>query len=317
MTVGRLRPLLLAFALAAVLLFFAFRGVDWGELLGSLSRAQPGPLALVWLCFSCSMVLRGLRWRLLLGAERWLPPQTIFFGIAVGYIGNGFLPARAGELLRTAMIARVSGLGVGYVLATALTERILDAVGLVMISLLVVATLENVAEWVLVTTRAMAFVGVVGLVGLLVLPRFEPLVVAVLERLPVSQFVRGRLIDLAGRFLMGLRAVRSPTRAAGFYGLTAAIWTIDAFAAVSCGAALGLSLGLREAMLLLAALGLSSAAPSTPGFIGIYQFVAVTLLPGFGFSQAEALAYILALQASIYLVIVPWGLLGLWRLSRA
>ena len=78
----------------------------------------------------------------------------------------------------------------------------------------------------------------------------------------------------------------------------------------------GRVLGYPAALLTLSALGLASAAPSTPGFVGIYQFVAVSVLPGFGLSRAEALAFILALQGTIYLYILPWGLIGLWRLNR-
>jgi glycosyltransferase 2 family protein len=67
---------------------------------------------------------------------------------------------------------------------------------------------------------------------------------------------------------------------------------------------------------LIAALGLSSAAPSTPGYVGIYQFVAVTVLAPFGFARDEALAFILATQAvNVYAVVIVWGTLGLWSLG--
>ena len=72
---------------------------------------------------------------------------------------------------------------------------------------------------------------------------------------------------------------------------------------------------IRPSLLLLASLGLASAAPSTPGYVGIYQFVAVTVLAPFGFSRDAALAYIIAAQAVIYAVVIVWGALGLWALG--
>ena len=78
---------------------------------------------------------------------------------------------------------------------------------------------------------------------------------------------------------------------------------------------MNLSLGLLQALLFLAALGLSSAAPSTPGCVGIYQFVAVAILPLFGFSRSEAMTYIIVSQALYYALVTVWGLLGLWRLN--
>jgi hypothetical protein len=42
--------------------------------------------------------------------------------------------------------------------------------------------------------------------------------------------------------------------------------------------------------------GLGSALPSTPGYVGIYQFAAVSALTPFGFSRADAIAYVLVAQ---------------------
>jgi uncharacterized protein (TIRG00374 family) len=314
---ARRRSLVVALLLAAVLLYFAFRGVDWSELLGTLGRARPGYLALVFCAFSTSMALRSLRWRILLGAERWLPPLTVFWGTAVGYLGILFLPARAGELIRSGMIARQSGLGVGYVLATALTERVLDAVALVLILAGVLATLGQVAEWLVVVARAGAVVAVLGLAGLLVLPSFEGTAVWIVRRLPLPPRRLEQLTGLLTQFLLGLRPIRSPTRALSFFGLTALIWLIDAIAVTTCAGALGLALGLPPALLTLSAIGLASAVPSTPGMVGIYQFVGVTVVTEFGLSRAEALALVLTVQGMLYLMVIPWGLLGLWRLSAA
>jgi uncharacterized membrane protein YbhN (UPF0104 family) len=47
--------------------------------------------------------------------------------------------------------------------------------------------------------------------------------------------------------------------------------------------------------------------------VGIYQFVAVTVLRPFGFSRSDALAYILVVQAIGYVLISFWGLMGLLR----
>jgi uncharacterized membrane protein YbhN (UPF0104 family) len=75
------------------------------------------------------------------------------------------------------------------------------------------------------------------------------------------------------------------------------------------------SLPVIEALILLAGLGLSSMLPSTPGALGIYQFVGVNILTPLGFQREAALAYILIAQATNYLVVICWGILGLWRLN--
>jgi uncharacterized membrane protein YbhN (UPF0104 family) len=58
---------------------------------------------------------------------------------------------------------------------------------------------------------------------------------------------------------------------------------------------------------------LGSALPSTPGYVGIYQFVGMSVLGPFGFSRDAALAYILILQALGYVVILAFGLPGIYK----
>ena len=72
-------------------------------------------------------------------------------------------------------------------------------------------------------------------------------------------------------------------------------------------------MSLPVAFLLIAGLSVGSALPSTPGYVGIYQFVAVTVLTPFGFSRSDAIAFILLAQAMMYVVIGAWGGVAILR----
>jgi uncharacterized protein (TIRG00374 family) len=309
--------LVVALVLAAVLLYFAFRGADWATLLNRLAKGQLDILALAFLTFSCSYFLRGLRWRLLLSGEKLIAPLTVFWAIVVGYLGNNFLPARAGELIRSGLLARKTGLSMSFVLATALVERLLDAVALVLISSVAIATLPSMPSSLVGATHVLAVLALLALAFFIVVPRLEKPIQALLARIFTSDGLRTRLSGLLQQFLLGLRAFQHPLRGAGFAGLTAIIWLADSTAMVLVAHAFDLSLSLAQALVLIAALGLASSAPSTPGYVGIFQFVAVAVLVPFGFSKNDALAFILASQAVIYLVSIVWGLLGLWALRSA
>ena len=60
--------------------------------------------------------------------------------------------------------------------------------------------------------------------------------------------------------------------------------------------------------------GLGQRAAFHPGYVGIYQFVAVTVLTPFGIGRDAALAYILVAQALGYVVVLAFGLPGLYKL---
>lgn len=313
---GRPRwSLLFAVGLSVLLLVLAFRGVDTEAMLATVRQGKPEQLMLAFLTLSFTYLMRGLRWWVLLSADRPFSPLIGFWGTSSGYLGNSFLPARAGELIRCVMIERRTGIPLTFSLATALTERLLDALALVLFSVASIPYLTGIPEWLGGAARAFGVMGVIGVAGLLVAPRMQGLILSVIRRLPLPDAPKEKIAGLAEHFLMGMRAFQSVTRALAFLAFMVVIWTGDVIVVQRVAAAFGLVLDLPQGLLLLAALGLASAVPSTPGYVGVYQFVAVTVLVPFGFAQDQALVFILAYQAVTYAVVVIWGFLSLWRLN--
>lgn len=306
-----------AVVLAAVLLYYSLRGIDWREVGRIVAGAAPGRLALAAAVSTTAMVLRAGRWRILLNAEGSVSVATAFWATAAGYFGNNFLPARGGELVRTLMISSRSGLDTAYVLATAFAERAADVVALVVITALVLLALPSTPGWLAGAARPFAILALIAATAIAVLPFLGSLATKVVQRSPLPKSWRPMLLAIVDQGLRGLRAFHNAKRLAGFAGLTVVIWSLDAAATVTTGWALGFTIPIAIAFLLVAALGLSSAVPSTPGYVGIYQFVAVTVLTPFGFSRTDAIAYILVAQAMSYGVIGCWGSIGLVRYRRA
>ena len=114
---------------------------------------------------------------------------------------------------------------------------------------------------------------------------------------------------MTGQVLLGVRSFHHGARLSGFCFLTGLIWFLDATSAVILARALSLPMGYPVALLMLTGIGLGSALPSTPGNVGVYQFVTISVLVPFGFSHSDALAYALIGQALNYLVVAFWGLI--------
>jgi len=312
---GRRWSLIIAVPLAAILLCLAVRGINWRELVATIRHAKLGFLVVAFGMSHVSMVLRSLRWRVLLSAEKKVAPLTVFWAAMAGYLGNNFLPARAGELIRSAALGHKTGLSKSWVFATALTERLLDAVALVLFSLAAVLSLGQSSQWLVRAWKVMGIVGVAGAIILFAAPRLEGLFKRILVRLPGPARFRERLLGILAQFLSGMRAFANPSRGFAFAGMTVVIWLTDAVGTMIGARAFGLGLTLPIAVMLLAGLGLSSAIPSTPGYVGVYQFVAVAVLVPLGYPRSGVLAYIIVAQALGYVIITVWGLLGLWRLQ--
>jgi uncharacterized protein (TIRG00374 family) len=308
--------LAIALVLAAILLYYSLRGIDWGQVWITLKSTQLEYVGWMILATTVSLLLRAYRWCVLLRAGGTVHFPTAFWATCAGYFGNNYLPARAGELIRTMMVDAETGIGRAFVLTTALSERIVDAISLVLISSLVLLTLPVRPGWYGTAAKPFAIVGICGAVGIAVLPKLERLWHLLLDRAPVPERFRGKLTHILEQILNGLRAFHDLRRLATFLVLTALIWFMDAVGAILGARSLGIHLSLPVAYLLLTGLGLGSALPSTPGFVGIYQFVAVEVLTPFGYPKATVIAYTLLLQVLQYLSTGIWGVFALLRFRK-
>jgi uncharacterized protein (TIRG00374 family) len=301
-------------ALAAGLLWLSLRGVDWSRIAASLTHARWSALAMSCFGATFAVVLRSERWRILLRAEGAISPRLVFWSTSLGYLGNNVLPARMGELLRMRAVASQTPLSNSYVLATALTERALDAGVLVLVSCCAMLAASGLPDWIRGTAASMAVVSAVGLGAILLAPKCERWLRAAIERIPCKAGLRSKILGLVSNFLLGMRSFHHGGRAARFLALTAVVWFIDGLSAMFVGQAISVPLSVAEALLVVAALALSSALPSTPGALGVYQFVAVTVMAPLGISNNDALAFVFLYQGIVVCTLAFWGLIGAWRL---
>jgi hypothetical protein len=250
----------------------------------------------------------------LLRAQKTVPLATVFWSNAVGYFGNYVLPARAGEVLRSGAINLKTGLPLAFVLATAATERMIDAAVLVAVVSVSISRLHRLPEWIAPALTSMAAAAAGGVVALFLLSRMGRLPEGLYRLLRLSPSARRR-VDLALEDLkLGLRALQRGRPALAFFGLTAVLWCSDAAGTLVAARAFDIVLPFTGAIVYVGALGLSSAIPSAPGYVGMYQFAAVTILPLYGASRSAAFAFSVATHALNFVMLIGLGLAGIVRL---
>jgi uncharacterized protein (TIRG00374 family) len=299
--------------LAAVLLYFSLRGIDWGQVWQHIAHAQWRWLAAAALVTSTSSLLRALRWRVLLNAEASLDVLTVFWATMAGNLGNAFLPARGGELVRTFIISSQSLLTRTYVLTTALSQLMMDAIALVLWSGVLLLRIHPKPALLDHLSQALVVGAAGGLLAVIILPHTDRLCEVVIRRLPLPPGLRDKLLGLAEQILLGLKAFHSVPRFLTFAAYTALIWSLDAWTVVLAARALDLDFAFAVGALLICGLGLGSAVPSAPGALGISQFVAVSVLVPFGVSKDGAIALSLVQLALAYAIWLAFGLPGLYR----
>ena len=114
---------LLSAAIAAALLWFSFRDVEWEKFLEGLKSCRWGFILLSMAAGAFAFWLRAIRWRqLLLPIDPKTSRTTTFNGINIGNISNFVFP-RIGEFVRCGVITRRTSATYDKVLGTVVLER--------------------------------------------------------------------------------------------------------------------------------------------------------------------------------------------------
>jgi uncharacterized protein (TIRG00374 family) len=298
---GRSRSLavaaLVGIPTSAVFLYFAIRGADLGAVWSTLQNVRLAPLLGAVACMGLVYWLQAARWRRI--ADTRLGQRRFFEMVVAGVAVNNVLPGRVGDLLRARWVSR-GAFSYGRGVATVVLDRGFDILALVSF-LLVSLPLVTDEGWVdrLVVGSLLVVVVLAGVIAAArSYTRRRPRARRAHRGLP-RRFVRDTM--------EGLSDPLSVERGLVWFGISIAAWSAWALAAILVGRAVGVELSLVEAVFVTAALNLGVAIPSSPGFVGTYQWLGVSALALFGVAREAGLAFAIVMQAVWY---VPTTIVG-------
>ncbi len=298
MTRNRVLVALGGLAISAIFLWLAIRDTDADAVRAALTDADIGLVLLASALFMVGYLVQATRWRRIAAA-----PQVglgRFYQMVLGGLAcNNVLPIRIGEVVRAGWLSREAPMPGGRALGSVALDRVCDVVTL---ALFLVVGLQAVPT---PTWLRNMIVGAVVLVLLIV----AALVFARLytrsrgrdrrERGRVRRIVRDT-IDFLGE-PVGRR------RAAVWLALSIVAWSIGVVAVYCVARSVGVELDPLEAVFVASALALGVAIPSSPGYIGTYQLIAVEALGLLDVDESQALAFSILMHASWF---VPSTLAG-------
>jgi uncharacterized protein (TIRG00374 family) len=214
----------------------------------------------------------------------------------IGYLANNVLPARLGELVRSALLGTREGLSRTTVLGTVVVERIVDAAIVVAVAAAAVVILSVGGIVSTAVLLGAAFVGllVIGLAAGLFFHRLPGAdrIARFVARWPV-------IPNLATRLRDGLAVAGRPSTVALAIGYSLIAWTMSALTFLFGGLAVGLELSFVEAALLTSGVALATIVPSGPGYVGTFELTAVAIATTLGADPDRAFAMALLVHAVI------------------
>ncbi|HWE27992.1 MAG TPA: lysylphosphatidylglycerol synthase transmembrane domain-containing protein [Polyangia bacterium] len=228
---------------------------------------------------------------------------------------HNLLPAPAGEVLRTVQLKRRHGYSVGVLVAAQLIEKVVEALGLG-IGTLVVASLGGLPRGLGASMYAFAALGAGGAAVALVVGWRWTLVdapYASADGLPFAAATRVHVGNFFRRLGEGMHQLRSPSVWARALGWSMMSDAANALTVGLCLMAVGVTLPLAAWFLVMLVARAAGIVPSTPGQFGVQEAGVVVALGFLGVDHNRALAVALLHHMAHF---VPVTLVGLVELRR-
>lgn len=310
----RLRPLL-GLALSLVLLWLLFRNVNTDELLASLRSANYVAVVPAVLVYFAGIGVRAVRWGLFLAPVARYSTPRLFVATVIGFTVNNLMPVRLGEIARAILLRGWGGTPPAATLGTILVERLFD--GLTLCAILGLAwPWLPAGSWLRPATLlgGLVFGAVTAGAALGAICPERLLRLADWFSRPLSRPRRERLLAICQSFFDGLQILRNGRVVASATALSLLAWLSEAAMYYIIMLGFGISAGPSAALLGMAAANLGTMVPSSPGFVGTFDWPLQSVLVGvFGLDGDLATSFTLVVHAALLAPVTVLGLLFLWR----
>lgn len=304
----------LPWVITALALYYAFGGIDWAILLRHLGEAKPAWLGAAVLLTCISYLARSRRWQSLFQEKvfKFISAAQV---LILGFFMNNVLPARAGELVRAHMGARLSNQTRTLVLATIASERLVD--GLTISVMFVVFALglgdPAISHDLLLVAYLFLAVGVAAII--VIAFRHSLFRIAGKLNKRVDNRASHYAFDRIQVFVNGLIPLSTPRKLPAIIIWSLFIWGVELLVYQAVASAFSASLTWPQCVLFLVAVNFASLIPAAPAGVGVIEAVASTVLVSVGLEREHALTMVIAQHVIQYLVVgVPGAIIMLsWK----
>lgn len=321
---GRYAQVGLGLAVSLLCLWLALRDMAPDAVLRSLRQAEPTWVALALLSVLLTNGAKAARWRLLFYPHhRHLPLRSLFAILLSGQAVSLAIPLRGGELVRAYLVGQRFGDSKARTLATVGVEKVIDLAMLALCVLILTPLLVTTGAAALTSRRtALTVVALFllagAIIGLLGHRHWLALARRLADRLPNQRGMRW--IGLLDAALHGLDALRFPSVVIQVTAWSFLIWLLAGSTNFLTLLALHLPADWVVSFTLLAVLQAGVSVPSSPGKVGIFQYLCQLTLAWFGIAAVQGFAVGVLLYAVAPLTLMIAGGLALlwesWQLRR-
>jgi hypothetical protein len=314
-------------AVGIVLLWFAFRNVNFNRLTADLKEADYSWLLLSVLFGLFAFISRARRWVLLVNPLGFSPSlKNSFYALMTGYLANLALP-RIGEITRCVALGKKEKIPVDQLIGTVVVERTIDFLSLLLIMIILIFTSGDqislfLKESILIPIqqKVSSIFGVTWIIWVILFPIFIIMLFLMIRHKKSLRKFRffSKIFDLARGIINGLKTITNLKRKWEFIFHTIFIWINYALmtwvVVFSIESTSHLTFG--DSIFLLVIGGLAMSAPVQSGLGAFHYIISRGLLFVKGIPIEEGLVYALLSHESQLIVIAIIGTLSFFIIFR-
>jgi uncharacterized protein (TIRG00374 family) len=314
-------------AVGVILLWFAFRNVDFSRLKADFKEADYSWLLLSVLFGFFAFVSRARRWVLLINPLGFKPStRNSFYALMTGYLANIALP-RIGEITRCVALGKKEKIPVEQLIGTVVVERTVDFLSLLTIMIFLIFTSSDqinlfLKESILKPIQNMVF-SMFGVTWILWIILLVLLITSLFLMIRYKKDLRkirffSKMFDLGRGVINGLKTITNLKRKWEFIFHTVFIWInyalmtwVVVFAIESTS-----HITFGDSIFLLVIGGLAMSAPVQSGLGAFHYIISRGLLFVKGIPIEDGLVYALLTHESQLIFVAIIGTISFFIIFR-
>lgn len=315
------------FAVGMLLLWFAFRNVNFSKLAADLKEADYSWLLLSILFGLFAFVSRARRWMLLINPLGFNPSlRNSFYALMTGYLANIALP-RIGEITRCVALGKKEKIPVEQLIGTVVVERTVDFISLMSIMIILIFTSGDqvglfLKESILIPIRQQIFstFGNTLILWVILFSIFVILSFLLIRYRNNLRHIRffSKMFGMGRGIINGLKTITNLKRKWEFIFHTIFIWVnytlmtwVVVFSLESTA-----HLTFRDSIFLLVIGGLAMSAPVQSGLGAFHYIISRGLLIVKGIPLEDGLVYALLTHESQLIFVAIIGTIAFFIIFR-
>lgn len=308
------KNIIFGIVVSAVFLYLALYKVNFQEMWTLLKHANYWYVIPYSATVILGMWVRAYRWRFMTDHIKKISLSSLFASTMIGFMAINLLPARIGEVVRAYSLGSKEKVSKSAIFATIILERIFDLIALLVMVWFTLVFFPTPSE-----VKKLGYVTLLLIVGIMAILYFLKTktapTLAVLERpfFFLKKSWRDRVKGLFHKFADGLAILMDFRTMVIVIVISILLWFGTALANYLVFMAFEIHPPIYASFILLIFVAFGVSLPSSPGFIGTFQFACVLALRFLKVPESTAFSISMVLWAGNYL---PVTLLGLYYLRR-